>query len=140
MYFNVKHNSIYFYLPGVPPTQVHKYGSLGCIDVDTVLKPLEFVLPKREVMTPVVDLSTELSSLTANDPDPILSDILEMAESPQPKEPIVDINLTEEPKSDDPDVAESALNFSDPELDAILNEPRSGGQKVEGIKDEFSLE
>ncbi|XP_030015809.1 conserved oligomeric Golgi complex subunit 8-like [Sphaeramia orbicularis] len=54
---------------GVPPTQLHKYGSLGCIDLSSVLEPLEFVLPQREVIeaTPPgldVDISTDLNSLT----------------------------------------------------------------------------
>lgn len=68
---------------GVPPTQLHKYGSLGCIDLPSVLQPLEFVLPQREVVeaTPPgldVDISTDLDSLTLQtqlrdpktDPDP----------------------------------------------------------------------
>lgn len=48
---------------------MHKHGSLGCIDVKNVLEPLEFVLPKREVPIPVVDLSDSLSSLTTQEPE-----------------------------------------------------------------------
>uniref|UniRef100_A0A8C0H3P8 Conserved oligomeric Golgi complex subunit 8 n=1 Tax=Chelonoidis abingdonii TaxID=106734 RepID=A0A8C0H3P8_CHEAB len=35
---------------GVPPTQLHKYGSLGCVDVNVIKEPLAFILPKREAM------------------------------------------------------------------------------------------
>ncbi|XP_030622844.1 conserved oligomeric Golgi complex subunit 8 [Chanos chanos] len=52
---------------GVPPTQVQKYGSLGCTDVKAVLEPLEFVLPKKEV--PTVDLCAELTSITSMEPE-----------------------------------------------------------------------
>ncbi|XP_059420456.1 conserved oligomeric Golgi complex subunit 8-like [Carassius carassius] len=55
---------------GIPPTQVYKYGSLGCIDVNTVLEPLEFVLPQKEPETSVLDLCTDLSSLTTAEADP----------------------------------------------------------------------
>lgn len=33
---------------GVPPTQLHKYSSLGGIDVAAILEPLNFLLPQRE--------------------------------------------------------------------------------------------
>ncbi|XP_049896569.1 conserved oligomeric Golgi complex subunit 8 [Epinephelus moara] len=57
---------------GVPPTQLHKYGNLGCIDLAAVLEPLEFVLPQREILAPPppasaapeLDIASELSSLT----------------------------------------------------------------------------
>ncbi|XP_048885977.1 conserved oligomeric Golgi complex subunit 8 [Brienomyrus brachyistius] len=42
---------------GIPPTQVHKCNGLGCISVDMVLAPLEFVLPKKETCSSVADLS-----------------------------------------------------------------------------------
>ncbi|XP_067392840.1 conserved oligomeric Golgi complex subunit 8 [Emydura macquarii macquarii] len=35
---------------GVPPTQLHKYGSLGCVDVNVIKEPLAFILPKVEAM------------------------------------------------------------------------------------------
>ncbi|XP_072551320.1 conserved oligomeric Golgi complex subunit 8 [Salminus brasiliensis] len=56
---------------GVPPAQVHKYGNIGCICVSTVLEPLEFVLPKREPVPPVLDLSVDLTSLTTTDAEPL---------------------------------------------------------------------
>ncbi|XP_016402548.1 conserved oligomeric Golgi complex subunit 8 isoform X2 [Sinocyclocheilus rhinocerous] len=55
---------------GVPPTQVYKYGSLGCINVNTVLEPLEFVLPQKEPVTSILELCTDLSSLTTAESDP----------------------------------------------------------------------
>ncbi|XP_054475503.1 conserved oligomeric Golgi complex subunit 8 [Anoplopoma fimbria] len=33
---------------GVPPTQLNRFGGLGCIDVAAVLQPLDFLLPQRE--------------------------------------------------------------------------------------------
>ncbi|KAG7239572.1 hypothetical protein INR49_028723 [Caranx melampygus] len=69
---------------GVPPTHLHKYDSLGCINLAAILEPLDFVLPQRETLAPPplpeVDLTTELSSLTCDtqlskpvtDPDPTL--------------------------------------------------------------------
>ncbi|XP_010900176.1 conserved oligomeric Golgi complex subunit 8 [Esox lucius] len=109
---------------GVPPTQVCRYGSLGCIDVNSVLEPLEFVLPKREMMAPVVDedFGAELEGLPAETKSALLVDNLEL---PVPE------NLGEEPKRDDAMVSstlstefvsESGLT-SDPELEAILNDP-----------------
>ncbi|KAG7482839.1 conserved oligomeric Golgi complex subunit 8 [Solea senegalensis] len=57
---------------GVAPTQLQKYDSLGCIDLAAVLKPLDFVLPQREMLVPLlvpeVDISSELSSLKFETP------------------------------------------------------------------------
>ncbi|KAJ7999391.1 hypothetical protein DPEC_G00193920 [Dallia pectoralis] len=108
---------------GVPPTQVYKYGSLGCIDVSSVLEPLEFILPRREMMVPVVDedLRAELESLPAETTPAFPVDNLEL---------LVPEASGEEPKGDDPMVSstlstefvsESGLT-SDPELEAILND------------------
>lgn len=48
---------------GVPATQLHRYGSLGCVDLAAVLEPLDFVLPQRETsLPPPPDL--DVSSLT----------------------------------------------------------------------------
>ncbi|XP_068584856.1 conserved oligomeric Golgi complex subunit 8 [Cebidichthys violaceus] len=33
---------------GVPPTQLHRFGGLGSIDLAVVLQPLDFLLPQRE--------------------------------------------------------------------------------------------
>ncbi|XP_055767915.1 conserved oligomeric Golgi complex subunit 8-like isoform X1 [Salvelinus fontinalis] len=102
---------------GVPPTQVHQYSSLGCIDVSPVLEPLAFVLPKRETVTPMVeDLSVELDGLTTADPQPTLPDPEPIA-GPEPVEdPMVSSTISTE------FVSETGLT-SDPELEAILNDP-----------------
>ncbi|XP_038852437.1 conserved oligomeric Golgi complex subunit 8 [Salvelinus namaycush] len=110
---------------GVPPTQVHQYSSLGCIDVSPVLEPLAFVLPKRETVTPMVeDLSVELDGLTTADPQPTLPvdnlglPGLEPIAGPEPVEedPMVSSTISTE------FVSETGLT-SDPELEAILNDP-----------------
>ncbi|XP_035508137.1 conserved oligomeric Golgi complex subunit 8 [Morone saxatilis] len=55
---------------GVPPTQLHRYGSLGRIDLPAVLEPLDFLLPQREMVTtevtsvPEIDIAAELGGLT----------------------------------------------------------------------------
>ncbi|XP_031164382.1 conserved oligomeric Golgi complex subunit 8 [Sander lucioperca] len=54
---------------GVPATQLHRYGGLGCIDIAAVLQPLDFVLPQRETLAPLapepeLDIAAELGSLT----------------------------------------------------------------------------
>ncbi|AWP01025.1 Dor1 domain containing protein [Scophthalmus maximus] len=58
---------------GVPPTQLHRYDSLGCIDIAAALQPLDFVLPQRETLAPPppapeVDIDAELSSLALETP------------------------------------------------------------------------
>uniref|UniRef100_A0A8C9Y2N3 Conserved oligomeric Golgi complex subunit 8 n=1 Tax=Sander lucioperca TaxID=283035 RepID=A0A8C9Y2N3_SANLU len=52
---------------GVPATQLHRYGGLGCIDIAAVLQPLDFVLPQRETLAPLapepeLDIAAELGS------------------------------------------------------------------------------
>lgn len=42
---------------GVPPTQLHKYSSLGGIDVAAILEPLNFLLPQRETSPPELDVT-----------------------------------------------------------------------------------
>ncbi|XP_063044007.1 conserved oligomeric Golgi complex subunit 8 [Engraulis encrasicolus] len=90
---------------GIPPTQVHKHGSLGCIDVKNVLEPLEFVLPKREVPIPVVDLSDSLSSLTTQEPE---AEPEEKLSEPEEKlsEPLQVPAETTEPSIEEPTVNE----------------------------------
>ncbi|KAF7212196.1 conserved oligomeric Golgi complex subunit 8 [Nothobranchius furzeri] len=48
---------------GVPVSQLHRYGGLGCINVGLVLQPLDFLLPQKEP-APEVDVTAELGSLT----------------------------------------------------------------------------
>lgn len=62
---------------GLPPTQLHKYGHLGSIDLAAVLEPLDFLLPQKEPPVPEVDITAELSSL---------------AFDTEPKEPAADPN------------------------------------------------
>ncbi|XP_044062682.1 conserved oligomeric Golgi complex subunit 8 isoform X1 [Siniperca chuatsi] len=106
---------------GVPPTQLHRYGSLGRIDLPAVLEPLDFVLPQRETLkpepAPEVDISTELGSLTFE---------------PQLKEPSTDPDVTAEAGRPDPASTRSDLRDSE-------SEPKS--EEQETIRDEdFSLE
>lgn len=126
---------------GVPPTQVHKYGSLGCIDENTILAPLEFVLPKREIVVPLVDLSAELSSLTTS--EAIQDTVQGPTEESHPEaDPASDLRSTEEPKHSEPATSDSDKDFFDPELEAILNDPGPGVRDEETIMndDEISFE
>ncbi|XP_073320898.1 conserved oligomeric Golgi complex subunit 8 [Pagrus major] len=104
---------------GVPPTQLHRYGSLGCVDLAAVLEPLDFLLPQRETSPPAsvpeLDISSELSSLTFE---------------PQLREPEPDPDLTLDP-------AQTQSGLTDSEV----TEPTSEEQDEETIQDEeFSLE
>ncbi|KAK3548279.1 hypothetical protein QTP70_007349 [Hemibagrus guttatus] len=56
---------------GIPASQIHKHGNVGCVNVSAVLEPLDFVLPKREPVSPVLDLSVELSGLSTTEPEPL---------------------------------------------------------------------
>ncbi|XP_053255831.1 conserved oligomeric Golgi complex subunit 8 isoform X1 [Podarcis raffonei] len=38
---------------GVPPTQLHKYGSLGCVDEQLIQELLASVLPEKETVSPL---------------------------------------------------------------------------------------
>ena len=102
-------------------TQLHRYGSLGCIDVAAVLQPLDFVLPQRETLAPAaapeLDLSSDLSSLTFETP---------LTEPEPDPEPSVEAGR--------PDAASSHLTLSDSDL-------KSEEQDEETIQDQdFSLE
>ncbi|TMS01514.1 Conserved oligomeric Golgi complex subunit 8, partial [Larimichthys crocea] len=106
---------------GVPPTQLHRYGSLGCIELPAVLEPLDFLLPQRETLAPPpsmpeLDLTAELSSGTFQT---------------QPKEPATDPDLTVETGSPDPALTWSGLR----ERESEPTEPKS-----EELDEEFSLE
>uniref|UniRef100_UPI0037E94BD5 conserved oligomeric Golgi complex subunit 8 n=1 Tax=Semicossyphus pulcher TaxID=241346 RepID=UPI0037E94BD5 len=107
---------------GVPVTQLHKYGSLGSIDLPVVLEPLDFVLPQRETFPdpappiPDVDISAELGSLSFNT---------------QLTETVTDPDLTVEAETPDP--APTRLDLGD--FESELTEPKSEEQE-----EEFSLE
>lgn len=104
---------------GVPPTQLHRYGSLGCVDLAAVLEPLDFLLPQREAVPPAsepeLDISGKLSSLTFE---------------PQLTEPETDPDLSLDP-------AQTQSGITDSEV----TEPRSEEPDEETIQDEeFSLD
>lgn len=107
---------------GIPPTQVHKHGSLGCIDVKNVLEPLEFILPKREVPIPVMDLSDNLSSLTTQEPEAKLQEKLSVpdqrsAETKPPFNP----EITMEPSTEEPTAHQPTDTTDTPPKDADLD-------------------
>lgn len=111
--------------PGVPPTHLHKYDSLGCINLAAVLEPLDFVLPQRETLAPPplpeVDLTSELSSLTFET---------------QLSKPVIDPDSTQTQSSPtDPETGTGSGSGSD------LTEHKSEAGDEEAIEDEeFSLE
>ncbi|XP_066570213.1 conserved oligomeric Golgi complex subunit 8 [Amia ocellicauda] len=74
---------------GIPPTQVHKYSSLGCINISTILQPLELILPKKEVLPTVADLASDLDSTVPSDPhiEPAPSPRQDLS-LPQPEAPL----------------------------------------------------
>ncbi|KAI5098478.1 conserved oligomeric Golgi complex subunit 8 [Silurus meridionalis] len=119
---------------GVPPTQVHKHGNIGCIDVSAVLEPLDFVLPKREPVSPVLDLSAELSSSSTTEAQPsapIQTSLSETAESPEVTAPEHGADLdfhgsktphAERPRTQDTeqnDPVDTALSSTDDQNDAL---------------------
>lgn len=105
---------------GVPATHLHRYDSLGCIDVAAVLEPLGFVLPQRETTPPPplpeVDIDAELSSLTFDS---------------QLNEPTADQN---------PASTRSGPSDSEPEPGPELTEPTAEEQDDGTIQDEESNE
>uniref|UniRef100_A0A3Q2QFU1 Conserved oligomeric Golgi complex subunit 8 n=1 Tax=Fundulus heteroclitus TaxID=8078 RepID=A0A3Q2QFU1_FUNHE len=66
---------------GVPVSQLHRYGGLGCIDVSAVLQPLDFILPEKEPepVLPEVDVTAELGPLDFDpqlgEPEPSRSEL-----------------------------------------------------------------
>ncbi|XP_007244101.2 conserved oligomeric Golgi complex subunit 8 [Astyanax mexicanus] len=85
---------------GVPPAQVHKYGNIGCISVSAILKPLEFILPKREPIFPAMDLSVGMTGLTTTDTEPLLpikpsSSLEKVEDAQQPSSHVQQIPETE---------------------------------------------
>lgn len=108
---------------GIPPTQVHKYGSLGCIDVKNVLEPLEFVLPKREMPIPVVDLSESLSTLSTVESELKLEEKLSgPGQAPEEPEPATDPLVTPEPSSDLPSGDQTTDIVDNPTEDTDLKD------------------
>ncbi|KAM9817570.1 conserved oligomeric Golgi complex subunit 8 [Neosynchiropus ocellatus] len=55
---------------GVPPSQLSRHQHLGVVDVAAVLEPLDFVLPRKDTLSP--ELNVELSQLNF---DPVVEDL-----------------------------------------------------------------
>nr|XP_055029615.1 conserved oligomeric Golgi complex subunit 8 [Misgurnus anguillicaudatus] len=104
---------------GVPPTQVSKDGSIGCINVSLVLEPLEFVLPKKELVTSVLDLSTELKSLSTAESDPLpvpAEDRLTEETAPEQQKPAEESTSTHDDLlSQNEDILEQAVTINESE-------------------------
>ncbi|KAE8297806.1 Conserved oligomeric Golgi complex subunit 8 [Larimichthys crocea] len=101
---------------GVPPTQLHRYGSLGCIELPAV-SSLSTSCFLRETLAPPpsmpeLDLTAELSSGTFQT---------------QPKEPATDPDLTVETGSPDPALTWSGLREreSEPTEPKLRNSTKS---------------
>lgn len=116
---------------GVPVTQLHKYGSLGSIDLSSVLEPLDFVLPERETIpvtaeVPEIDISTELGSLTF---DPQLTETIEEPE------------LKEETEHPEPTQTGSEVQDFESELTEMKSlSEKKDEEEAEEEDEEFSLE
>lgn len=103
----------------MPPSQLHRYGGLGSINLTAVLEPLHFLLPQRE--TPELDVATgELSGLAIETP---------LAETEtEPKLPVEAGPL-------DPVPSQSGVR------DSEETERRKDGQEEEtACEEDFSLE
>lgn len=60
---------------GVPASQLHRYGGLGCIHITAILQPLDFILPEKLVPESEMDLNLNLeldltADLNLSEPDP----------------------------------------------------------------------
>ncbi|KAJ8252578.1 hypothetical protein COCON_G00218900 [Conger conger] len=97
---------------GIPPTQVQKYDGLGCIDVNAVLEPLEFVVPKREMPPSEAELSAQLISMMEEAP----------LEEPKATEPRAEALLVE-PRAEAEPKAEDSL--AEPRAETPPVEPRA---------------
>lgn len=55
---------------GVPPTQLHRFGGLGSIDLVVVLQPLDFLLPQRETQIPTFETQIQDPGPESGELDP----------------------------------------------------------------------
>lgn len=103
----------------MPPSQLHRYGGLGSVNLTAVLEPLHFLLPQRE--TPELDIATsDLSDLTIETP---------LAETE------TELKLPVEAELLDPVLSQSGVR------DSGETERREDGQEEETAhEEEFSLE
>ncbi|XP_051580904.1 conserved oligomeric Golgi complex subunit 8-like [Myxocyprinus asiaticus] len=122
---------------GVPPTQVYKFGSLGCIDVNMVLEPLEFVLPKKEPMTSVLDICADLSNLTTAESDPLPAIKPEPTEEKLPEEPVPPKRdtFTEEPETTSDAHLSPKQDISAEALATGQNDPIPGSEMTFVVED-----
>ncbi|XP_074484705.1 conserved oligomeric Golgi complex subunit 8 isoform X1 [Sebastes fasciatus] len=95
---------------GVPPTQLHRFGGLGCIDLAGVLQPLDFVLPQRETPEP--------------EPEPAAPDIelSSLMFETQLTDPGTDPDLTVEAARPDPPSTRSLLRDSEEEDEETIQD------------------
>ncbi|TSL75296.1 Conserved oligomeric Golgi complex subunit 8 [Bagarius yarrelli] len=78
---------------GIPPTQVQKHGNIGCVNASAVLEPLDFVLPKKEPVSLLLDLSVNLSSSSTTDAESFSEKTEPRDETQDASEPGADIEL-----------------------------------------------
>lgn len=119
---------------GVPPTQLHKFGNLGRIDISAIVEPLDFVLPKKETpdpdpLIPDLDLSLDLGSLSLDpetkDPRPELDP--ETVPDPKPdlgpgpeSEPTLEEILGPDPDPSGPSEAAQTVDELDDDIEELL--------------------
>ncbi|XP_076003024.1 conserved oligomeric Golgi complex subunit 8 [Genypterus blacodes] len=131
---------------GVPPTQLHRYSSLGRVDLTDVLQPLDFVLPQREtVVAEVLDVAAALSSLTTSellDKEVITEADPELDAAKKQSDPEPELTLQQtDPATEqtEPDLDPDQTDPKDSELTAT--ELKTEEQEEETTKDEeFSLD
>ncbi|XP_062861287.1 conserved oligomeric Golgi complex subunit 8 [Trichomycterus rosablanca] len=98
---------------GVSPAQLQKYGHIGCIDINAVLEPLEFVLPKKETpASPMPELSVDLTSLTISEAESLAVKKVEPSEKAASK--IVPTSHTTQTRESETTV-EPSVNLTQPE-------------------------
>lgn len=87
------------------------------MNASAVLEPLDFVLPKREPVSPVLDLSVELSGLNTTEAEPPAPSFLEKAEpSEVAPEPEVELNLIRQ----HPQEPEPSHDSAEPRTDNVV--------------------
>ena len=97
------------------------------MDENTILAPLEFLLPKREVVVPVEEVPVEVAALSSPTSSETVT-LQEPSEKPHPEaDPVKDPGSLGELKHLEPATEDSDKDFYDPELEAILNDPGPGG-------------
>ncbi|KAG7332951.1 hypothetical protein KOW79_003086 [Hemibagrus wyckioides] len=123
---------------GVPASQIHKHGNVGCVNVSAVLEPLDFVLPKREPVSPALDLSVELSSLSTTEPEPLAPTEPSFSEKPPEEAPEPgaepDLNIQH------PQEAEPSHDSAEPRTNNVDMEQNDAGDVTLTSADDQSLQ